>query len=355
MTVIPKIAVQRLQAIAKLGEHPDPNLLGAFIERSLVARERVQVLEHLSSCTSCREIVSLSGIEQGVTDALSAVPASRGWLSVPALRWGVAVACVVVVGAVVVLGPHHESRQAAKLAELKPAVQLPVPDGAIEMEKKVVASAVPNAESKTALANQQNASPGKLAGANPADGNRAAGTSSPIEMADARSGAPLAEKVPGRAKDAPAEPQAARAERVIGGSLVKNKGMPAAMGAPNTVSDALIPEDLVPRWTLSSDGTLERSLDSGRSWQTIPVSLQTTFRALAANGLDIWVGGSEGALFHSSDAGRQWTQVRPAVKGEALEDDIIGVEFTDTLHGKLTTAVGETWTTSDAGQAWQKQ
>jgi len=71
--------------------------------------------------------------------------------------------------------------------------------------------------------------------------------------------------------------------------------------------------------------------------------------------LDIWVGGSAGALFHSSDAGEHWTQVRPIANGEALEDDIVGVEFTDTLHGKLTSSAEETWITADAGQTWQKQ
>jgi photosystem II stability/assembly factor-like uncharacterized protein len=106
---------------------------------------------------------------------------------------------------------------------------------------------------------------------------------------------------------------------------------------------------------LSSDGTLQRSLDSGRTWQSIPVSSKTIFRALAANGLDIWVGGSGGALFHSSDAGQQWKQVRPAANGETLADDIIGVEFTDLLHGKLTTSSEEVWVTADAGQTWQKQ
>jgi photosystem II stability/assembly factor-like uncharacterized protein len=76
---------------------------------------------------------------------------------------------------------------------------------------------------------------------------------------------------------------------------------------------------------------------------------------LAANGLDIWVGGPAGALFHSSDAGQRWTQVRPVANGEVLEDDIIGVEFTDALNGRVTSSIEETWITADAGQTWQKE
>jgi photosystem II stability/assembly factor-like uncharacterized protein len=130
--------------------------------------------------------------------------------------------------------------------------------------------------------------------------------------------------------------------------------MVEAANAGSVTADAFVSTNLTPRWTLSSDGTLQRSLDSGRSWQTIPVSGKTIFQALAADGLEIWVGGSAGALFHSSDAGQRWIQVRPVANGEELGDDIIGVEFADPLHGKLTTSNAETWTTADAGQTWHR-
>ncbi|MFZ0804454.1 MAG: YCF48-related protein, partial [Terriglobales bacterium] len=106
---------------------------------------------------------------------------------------------------------------------------------------------------------------------------------------------------------------------------------------------------------LTSDGTLQRSLDFGRSWQTIPVASQASFRALAASGKDIWVGGTKGALYHSTDAGQNWVQVQPVAAGQALTDDLIGVEFPDAMHGKVTTSAKETWTTEDGGQSWNKQ
>ena len=40
MEQLPKIAQQRLQATAKAGTHPDPDLLTAFAEKSLNERER---------------------------------------------------------------------------------------------------------------------------------------------------------------------------------------------------------------------------------------------------------------------------------------------------------------------------
>ncbi len=110
----------------------------------------------------------------------------------------------------------------------------------------------------------------------------------------------------------------------------------------------------VPRWTLSADGVLQRSFDSGKTWQTIPVASDVVFRALATNDSDIWVGGAAGALYHSSDAGQHWVRVYPAADGQALTADIVTVEFSDAQHGKLTTGDHETWTTSNAGNTWQK-
>ena len=100
---------------------------------------------------------------------------------------------------------------------------------------------------------------------------------------------------------------------------------------------------------------MQRSLDSGRTWQTVPVASHLILRALAANGLDIWVGGEAGALFHSPDAGQHWAQVLPIANGQPFAGDIVGVEFSDGLHGKLTSSNREIWITSDAGQTWQKQ
>jgi photosynthesis system II assembly factor YCF48-like protein len=345
MEKVPKIVARRLAATKLALNHPDPNQISAFVEKSLGKHERVQVLEHLAQCTNCREIVSLSNVQPDIAGTNSAAPASLSWLSWPVLRWGAVMACVVLVAAVVTLRQRQETRQiAAAITEGKPAAetQASVPNNAID--KQGASLQAPNAEAKTASVSKQTMSPQKPMAGNPAP-------PSPVEMADARTGSPLTEVVPGRAKDAPAEPQDAQAEESSADPSSRNRSSMSAGPA----SDAVIPGDLPPRWTLSSDGTLQRSLDSGRTWEAIPVSSQMLLRALAANGLDIWVGGDAGALFHSSDAGQHWTQVQPTANGETIEDDIIGVEFTDTLHGKLTTSGEQTWTTADAGQNWQKQ
>ena len=109
------------------------------------------------------------------------------------------------------------------------------------------------------------------------------------------------------------------------------------------------------RWTISSDGQLQHSVDSGKTWQPVTVADKATFRALSANGPDLWIGGPAGLLYHSSDAGGHWTQIKPVADGASLTTDIATIEFTDRQHGKLTTSTGEIWTTADAGQTWRKQ
>jgi hypothetical protein len=144
-----------------------------------------------------------------------------------------------------------------------------------------------------------------------------------------------------------------------------------------------------PRWTISSGGALQRSVDQGKSWQTVDVNASVAstasfeivtasrakelskekdssdrkkqqaptpiFRAVTAAGSEVWVGGSAGALYHSVDAGGHWTRVVPSSAGTLLSGDIVSLEFPDPQHGKLTTSTPEVWTTSDAGQTWQKQ
>ena len=111
----------------------------------------------------------------------------------------------------------------------------------------------------------------------------------------------------------------------------------------------------VSRWTISSDGQLQHSTDSGRTWQPVSVAEKASFRALSANGPDIWVGGAAGLLYHSADSGDHWTQVKPAANGSNLTADIAAIEFTDTRQGKITTANGEIWLTRDGGKSWSKQ
>ena len=62
MIKLPKIVRSRLaQKMAETSAaHPDPNLLAAFAEDSLLARERASVIVHLAECADCRESLALA-------------------------------------------------------------------------------------------------------------------------------------------------------------------------------------------------------------------------------------------------------------------------------------------------------
>ena len=163
----------------------------------------------------------------------------------------------------------------------------------------------------------------------------------------------------------------------------------------------------LPRWTVSSSGVLQRSFDGGNTWENVNPVLNPeliggrvamasaartdaagldraeqsqaaqsqakpsqdkqdrkvmaapnpapVFRAVAVSGLEVWAGGSDGALYHTSDGGNRWTRVTPLTTAMVLTGDVIGIQFSDTQHGKISTSTAEIWTTSDAGQTWQKQ
>jgi len=394
---VPKIVLGRLRRASNPGNHPGADLLTAFAEQALAKRERLHVLEHLAQCSECREIVSLARPEIAEPQTSLKLFSLRS----PILRWSAVAACVVVVGAVVTTrhlaqknvetrvtakAPFSDTKDASQGVDLKTdltAKLQPQPlakqdsvlshglakqrkeaaansralavnaEKAGTAKKEPLAAAVPAAPSPALLSKamdqeqQKKITYDSLGSAaksgNEAVMNETVATSASVEVADAG---------PGKAKDA------------------KDSRMKAPMAVSSGVGGAAAPVtanqmiesraelnravNLTPRWNLSSEGMLQRSFD-GKTWQTVPVADNAVFRAVSAVGPEIWVGGNRGSLYHSSDSGQHWTQVKPAVNGSPLIADIVGIEFADAQHGKLTTSNRETWTTSDAGQSWTRE
>jgi hypothetical protein len=137
-------------------------------------------------------------------------------------------------------------------------------------------------------------------------------------------------------------------QAAIASAKQKNELKKSAAGYHGALGKAL---PMAPQWTLSPSGLLLRSLDSGKSWQTMSVG-NGAFRALSAVGTDVWVGGKKGLLYHSPDSGQTWTRIMPLAGTEKLESDISRVDFTDQSTGTISTADGQSWSTADAGQTW---
>jgi hypothetical protein len=330
ITSVPNIATRRLRVKVEAGIHPDSNALAAFVERSLNQHEQADIFEHLAHCMECREVVALALPPQIDTAASSTAVSSSGWLSWPVLRWGAVGACVVVVGAAVTL--HHESMQTSR-----PAIMAPASDARVVQSKAPATAPGESANTAVQLTKQSPVSNVRL----PAAG--AVSVAAPAQQNL---------EIPGRAKDESELSSAGPLKMPLSGSVPTRQ----MMGSSAMIARAAtIPANVIPRWTLTSDGMLQRSIDSGRTWETILVASPGTFRALTANSFDIWVGGAKGALYHSIDAGQHWMKVQPVADGLSLNTDIIGIEFPDLTHGTLTTADKHTWITADAGQTWIRQ
>jgi hypothetical protein len=165
---------------------------------------------------------------------------------------------------------------------------------------------------------------------------------------------------------------------------------------PSLRTDAsLMKSQGVPRWTINAAGTLQRSLDGGKTWLDVNVvvdqsmsanfvrraetktelttearaetkttakskaapAARTIFRAVSvsSNAAEVWAGGSGGALYHTVDGGNRWARVVPSAAGIVLTGDIISIQFADARNGTVTTSNAEVWSTVDDGQTWQKQ
>ncbi len=197
----------------------------------------------------------------------------------------------------------------------------------------------------------------------------------PLQTSGANAGAEVA-----RAKPAEAPPSANAPKS----ELTDAYAVSTINGSNFSQTAALAPESA--RWSINAMGGLQRSLDQGKSWQDVDVTgaagiasganmrlamkssrekalgkdkadakqAPVLFRAVSANGPDVWAGGSSGHLYHSSDAGGHWVQVVPTWSGVVLTDDIVSLQFADPLQGRIVTSSSEIWTTPDAGQTWQK-
>src|SRR6266571_6531419 len=125
MQNVPNIVRERLKAAAPAVDHPDADLLTAFVERSLSNRERSVLLEHLARCGDCRDVVSLAlPATESVQSILAASP--RGWLTWPALRWGLVAAGIVAIASfgIVQYRQHLQPATTASALKQSPSVEV---------------------------------------------------------------------------------------------------------------------------------------------------------------------------------------------------------------------------------------
>ena len=148
----------------------------------------------------------------------------------------------------------------------------------------------------------------------------------------------------------PSAPRAAASIRVE-----SHPAGPSRMAFGWNLKRAVAP--LAALWSISTSGKVQRSQDSGRTWEEVRVDDAVTFRAVHAMGRDVWAGGSGGALYHSSDGGATWKRFYLNSGESPSTETIVGITSgsRDLQHIMVRTISGEQWTTDDAGQHWQRE
>jgi hypothetical protein len=410
MQNVPKIVSERLRAKTAAIDHPDADVLAAFSEHALVGSERVVVLEHLAGCRDCRAILALSLPVEETTEPVL-IPARGSWFTWSALRWGFAVAGILLVASFGILEYRQYGREQSTIATFKeprvespetrvaaqgkaqpaevvstsqqkqkskPAVgsagaktqSVPIAHGSsVRKQDSVLAANIPPA-SETVMVEATRATP-------PNEASQA--QAAPVQLSQPQDSA-LAGNETLAAQE---ENSSARAEQ--SDPVIKAK---QAMTTPTSAGT-----NATPRWAISAAGALQRSFDQGNSWQNVDVTAnpvsndlkslgsldsQTVahakennnsadkkaptatpaspvFRVFAVNGSDVWAGGSNAVLYHSLDGGNHWSQIVPASSGTSLTGDVVILEFANAGQGRVRTSTGETWMTMDNGQTWQKR
>ena len=174
------------------------------------------------------------------------------------------------------------------------------------------------------------------------------------------------------------EEQKAEAAPVPGpvGALARNVTSAGKLPATANQSLAVAPQVT---WTIAG-GVLQRSLDSGQSWQDA-LHADHPLLCYASHNEDVWTGGQAGTLFHSANSGVTWVRVEPSIKARQLSSDITHIEVRNTalrnddLSGEsygnvrveprgnargpaeilLSTSNNEIWSSVDGGKTWDKK
>jgi len=305
MTKIPEFLRSHLALRqSQSGEHPSAGLLAEFVEQTLPARERADLLEHLARCPECREILAAASIP-GVSKAPQVV-----WWK---WRLAAATAAACLVAALFWLPGSFQdsSRNTTPLAPAAPSAPKEEPKAA-EAKSSVVAK-------KQAARKQIDSQPEA--------------------------------KLPAPPQLAIAQPEKNPAIEIERPNMMFQSRLRAS-GARALARTALRPDRGNSRWNL--DGALRKSDDGGKTWRTVPVDDRVRLFALSAAGSNVWVGGANGALFHSVDDGLEWKPVFIADDNGRLTETITRIEARDENWVKLTTRSG-VWLTTDGGAHWRRE
>jgi hypothetical protein len=356
-------------------DHPDANILAAFVEKTLTGKERTQVLNHLAQCVECRELAALSLPGEVEVAQPVSLTARRWWSAGPILRWGALAAALGAAAIVIVLHSYPWRRQkiaahpagaetqqrVTLMAAARPPVAAEAKNIPTVPRKREIsrgksatsAGPLPSPPPPAKPAFKSSRAPEDTLKAEIAAESQAGATAVPAKTAFAPASQDLNAAQAGGISAPSSIPSAPRAAASIpvGSRLAE----PSRMAFGAKLNRAVPP--LAALWSISTSGNVQRSQDSGRTWEEVRVDDAVTFRAVHAMGRDVWAGGSGGVLYHSSDGGAMWKRVYLSSGESPTTETIVAITSgsRDLQRIMVRTESGEQWTTEDGGQHWQRE
>lgn len=343
-------------------DHPDADALTAFGELRLSARERSQVLAHLTQCPECREVLALSAppdvMGRVSSNTRAGDPSWWKW------RWAIPIAVASLLAGVIVTARFVHKPAPPSPTAVQAQLERPRPVSTIQ-------------EPTTPRYTKHLAPPPK-AGLRPKAPERsiqsAAKVRIPILDLPERISPPAIVDPETEAKKAVSLDFIDQQNR-LSTDIVQPESQPGKLSSASARGQAPFASFLSARpvrlsapakkslWSLgapgdtdaSSAGSLLKSEDGGRTWQKIHVGDGTHLYALASNGPNVWAGGVAGALFHSSDAGLHWIPISVTDGPARLSGTIVGIEANSERSIKLRVVSGAAWVSDDGGRHWRRR
>ena len=116
------------------------------------------------------------------------------------------------------------------------------------------------------------------------------------------------------------------------------------------------------QWRIGAGGSIERSIDQGRTWQPQPTGVQTDLLAGAApSDREAWAVGRANIILRTTD-GTHWQRLSGpggatanGVTSPTPAPDWVAITATDALHATIVAADSRRFTTADGGVTWVPQ
>jgi hypothetical protein len=368
-------------------EHPDANLLTAFAEKTLTAKERELVMEHLVECSQCREQLLLAFPPEAQAAQPGSTPIrAPAWLAWPSVRWGALAAALGSVLVVLILYHPEKPHEVA----MSPSPPSPAAAGA--SEKTLAPPAKKSAEPiQPGLSALQRAEPSGSLTQGGAEAKQGYRKNKPSSISEGLTQAenPPASEASTPTGPAPAEAASLRSDRAarevapgvsVGGPIAARGGQ-----APTVPSPAPSPKAAQPAKAIlarAEAGPAESSLDkqaqasapsgatnpaeaesrpaaglapnalrtSNRLWKAgrVPQSISVAGQSEAAPGMQNvhWSISSSARIQRSLDGGQTWEELHI--------DDAVVFRVVTALEGDVWAGAskGAVYYSADGGAHW---